>query len=86
MIGKKSFGKDKDHQMFYVYLGEDKKQLTDQVVKSVQFTVGKEKTNVLKHPFILTRVSKVPLEAEVVIKFKPWTSRNAMLVNPVKEE
>lgn len=72
--------------MFYVYLGEEKRELSDQVIKSVQFTVGDEKTLVLRKPFILTRVSKVPLEAEVVIKFKPWTSRNAMLVNPVKEE
>ena len=60
--------------------------MTNQVVKSVEFTVGEESVVVQRQPFILTRVSKIPVEADMLINFKPWTDREAMEVDSVSQE
>jgi hypothetical protein len=83
MVGKKSFGMDR--HMFYVYL-DQKKELTNQVIKSVEFTIGMESILIKRQPFILTRVSKVPLKADMHINFKAWTALDEVQFVSIEEE
>ena len=60
--------------MLYVYLDDQKKELTDRVVKSVEYQVEDQVIVVQRQPFILTRVSEVQVQATVFINFKNWTA------------
>ena len=52
----------------------------------MEFTVGEESILVKRQPFILTRVSKVPVKADMMINFKPWTALDEMELLSVEEE
>lgn len=75
-----------DHRfILYVYLEDEKKTLTDRVVKSVEYRLKDDckysKVLVEKQPFILSRLATHSFPVEIFITFKKWTKLENMKIN-----
>lgn len=71
--------------ILFVYLEDEKKQLTERVVKSVEYHLKDDckysKTVVEKQPFILSRLASHSFLVEILITFKKWTNLPDMKLN-----
>jgi hypothetical protein len=56
VVGNKYF--EENRWMLFVYLDDKKKDLTDRVIKSVEYKIQEQTIIIDKQPFILSRISQ----------------------------